>query len=80
MDGGNMLKRFQQILVHGFQEIILHHLQRFLVFLEICESIGQVFFMGRYIMMMATCVEHFKSIHSTIWEIWKKKVGYKRLS
>jgi len=39
MDDGNMLKQFQQILVHGFQEIGLHHLQPFLNFLIIRASI-----------------------------------------
>lgn len=46
MDGGNMPKKFQQILVHGFQEIDLHHLQPFLVFLEIRASIDQNFSVG----------------------------------
>ena len=32
MDYGNIPKKFQQIPVHSFQEISLHHLQPFLVF------------------------------------------------
>jgi len=40
MDDGNMPKQFQQILVHDFKEINLHHLQLFLFFLEIHASIG----------------------------------------
>ena len=39
MDDGNMLKQFQQIPVHGFEEIGLHHLQPFLYFLNIRASI-----------------------------------------
>ena len=39
MDDGNMLKKFQQIPVHGFQEIGLHHLQPFFHFLNIRASI-----------------------------------------
>jgi len=39
MDDGNILKRFQQILVHFFWEISLHHLQPFLNFLDIHVSI-----------------------------------------
>lgn len=39
MDYGNMLKKFQQIPVHGFKEIDLHHLQPFFNFLDIRESI-----------------------------------------
>ena len=39
MDDGNMLKKFQQILVHGFQEISLHHLHPFFHFLNIRASI-----------------------------------------
>jgi len=35
MDYGNMLKKFQQVLMHGFREIDLHHLQPFLFFLDI---------------------------------------------
>ena len=44
MDDGNMPKKFPQILVHGFQEIDLHHLQPFLVFLEIHASINFFFY------------------------------------
>jgi len=39
MDDGNMLKKFQQIPVHGYQEIGLHHLQPFFHFLSIRASI-----------------------------------------
>jgi len=39
MDDGNMLKKFQQIPVHGFQEIGLHYLQPFFHFLNIRASI-----------------------------------------
>ena len=39
MDDGNILKKFQQIPIHTFQEIGLHHLQPFLYFIEISESI-----------------------------------------
>lgn len=74
MDDGNMPKEFQKILVHGFQEIGLHHLQPFLVFLEIHASIEQNFSMGKCIMMRETCLESFRSIQSTIWEIWTKQV------
>lgn len=80
MDDGNMPNKFQQIIVHGFQEIDLHFLKPFLVFLEIRASIGQHLFMGRCIMMMETCLENFRSIHFTVWEIWEKQVCYKRLS
>ena len=66
MDDGNMTKKFMQILVHDFQEISLYYLQSFLVFLKIFASIGQDLFMGRCIMVMATCSENFRSIHSTI--------------
>jgi len=44
MDDGNMPKKFQQILVHSFQEIGLHHLQPFLVLLEIHASIDKFFY------------------------------------
>jgi len=43
MDDGNMPKKFQQIAVHSFREIDLHHLQPFLIFFEIRASIGQDF-------------------------------------
>jgi len=76
MDDGNMPKKFQQISMHGFQEIG----QPFLVFLNICASIDQFVFMGRCIMMMATCSKRFISIHYIVWEIWTKFFGYKRLS
>jgi len=46
MDDGNMPNKFQKIPVHGFQKIVLHHLQPFLVFLEISASIGQFFLWG----------------------------------
>jgi len=39
VDDVNMIKKFQQIPVHGFQEIGLHHLQPFLHFINICTSI-----------------------------------------
>ena len=73
MDDDNMPKKFQKILMHDFQEIGLHHLQPFLVFLEIHASIDQNFYMGRCIMMMETCLESFISIQSTVWEIWTKQ-------
>ncbi len=38
---GKILKEFQQILVHTFQEIGLHRLQPFLIFFEMHASIGQ---------------------------------------
>ena len=41
LDNGNMPMKFQKIIVHGFQEIGLHHLQPLLVFLEIRASIDQ---------------------------------------
>ena len=72
MDDGNMLKRFHQILVHGFHEIGLHHLQPFLCFLNIHASIDQNVSMGKWIMMMETFSKSFSSIQSTIWEIWTK--------
>lgn len=34
MGDGNILKQFQQILMHNFWEIDLHHLQPFLSFLS----------------------------------------------
>ena len=40
MDDVNMLKKFQQILVHTFREIGLHHLQSFLFFLKIHAFVG----------------------------------------
>ena len=43
MDDGNIPRQFQQIPVHSFPEIGLHHFQSFLVFLEIHASIGQMF-------------------------------------
>lgn len=43
MDDGKMIKQFQQIRVHTFQEIKLHHLQPFFIFLEIRASIAQKF-------------------------------------
>lgn len=46
MGYGNMPKKYQQSLVHGLQEINLHQLQPFLIFLEICASIGQIFLWG----------------------------------
>ena len=46
IDDGNMPKQFQPIPVHSFQEIDLHHLQPFSVFLEIHASIDQNFPMG----------------------------------
>ena len=39
MDDGDMLKKFQQISVHGFREMNIHHLQPFLHFLYICAFI-----------------------------------------
>jgi len=39
MDDGNILKKFQKITMHIFQEIDPHHLQPFLSFLDICASI-----------------------------------------
>lgn len=44
MDDGNMPKKFKKIPFHGFQEIDLHQLQSFLIFLEIHVSIGQFFY------------------------------------
>ena len=72
MDDSNIPKQFQQIPLHGFQEIDLPHLQPFLVFLEIHASINQNVPMGRCIMMMATCSKSSSPIQSTIWEIWTK--------
>lgn len=46
MDDGNMLKELQQIIVHIFREIGLHHLQQFLFFLAICASVGQHILLG----------------------------------
>lgn len=46
MSDSNMPKQFQPIPVHGFQEIDLHHLQRFLIFLKIRASIDHNFSMG----------------------------------
>ena len=62
MDDGKMPKQFQKIPVHSFQEICLHHLQPFLVFLEIRASIDQKFSMWRCIMIMETCSKSFSSI------------------
>jgi len=45
-DDGNILNQFQQIPMHNFQEIDLHCLQPFLIFLEILASIDQDFFYG----------------------------------
>ena len=59
MDDGNILKKFQKIPMHGFQEIDLHNLHPFLVFVKIRASIDQIFFMGRFIGMMETCTESF---------------------
>ncbi len=39
MDDRNMLKQFQQIPMHSFREIGLHHLQPFFHFCNICASI-----------------------------------------
>jgi len=39
-DDGNMLKKFQQIPVHTFQEIVLHHLLPFFIFLDIHAPVG----------------------------------------
>lgn len=41
MDDGKFLKKFYKILVHMFREIGLHHLQPFLMFLNIYASISQ---------------------------------------
>jgi len=65
LDDGNMLKEFQQILVHTFLEIGLHHLQPFLIFLKIRSSVGQDFFIGRCIRMMEACSQNFSSFKST---------------
>jgi len=46
MGDGNMPKQFYSIPMHGFQEIGLHHLKPFSVFLEIHASIDQNFSMG----------------------------------
>ena len=46
IDDGNIPNKFKQIPMHGFQEIDLHHLQPFLLFLEIGASIDQFVLLG----------------------------------
>lgn len=65
MDDYNMLKKFNQIPVHTFQQIFFHHLELILFFLEIHASNGQLIY-GELHKDDGNILKKLRSIHSIV--------------